>query len=158
MAERFGDRASFAIEVGPHQSPDLRTVDLWAGSQRLTRDDNCAFIPCIVLTMQSAASQILHRKLPGCPFPDRTPQEIFQLLHADDSEFRESFWFLQWGEIVDNVELYAYLDDLLVLMFQFWREPVTRVTRRKTFVAAMQPDEFVTTVQAAIEMIRSDPI
>jgi hypothetical protein len=30
MTQRFGDRTTFAVEVGPSMSADLRVVDLWA--------------------------------------------------------------------------------------------------------------------------------
>jgi hypothetical protein len=42
------------------------------------------------------------------------------MAQADETAFRESFWFMQWGEIIDNVARYAYLDDVLVLVFAFW--------------------------------------
>ncbi|OKI79503.1 hypothetical protein A6A27_40595 [Micromonospora sp. CB01531] len=59
------------------------------------------------------------RDVKPCPFPGRAPEEIFRLLHADETVFREQFWFMHWGETVDNVSTYAYLDDDLVFRLSF---------------------------------------
>jgi hypothetical protein len=42
-------------------------------------------------------------------------------LEQDETEFREQFWFMLWGETIDDVSRYAYLDGDLVLVFAFWR-------------------------------------
>jgi hypothetical protein len=39
MTQRFGDRTTFAVEVGQSMSADLRVVDLWAAGKWLTTDD-----------------------------------------------------------------------------------------------------------------------
>jgi hypothetical protein len=71
--------------------------------------------------MRSDADRVRRRDVRPCPFPGRAPEEIFRLLHGDETGFREQFWFMQWGETLDNVSLYAYLNDDLVIVFQFWR-------------------------------------
>jgi hypothetical protein len=95
--------------------------------------------------------------LPPSPSPDCAPEEIFRLLQEDATEFRESFWFMRWGEIVDNVSKYAYLDDELVVVFEFWRaqHPV-RQDRGKVFVARLQPDEFATLVDNAADLMDTE--
>jgi hypothetical protein len=155
MADRFGNRATFAVEIGPPQGLELRMIDLWAGGQWLTRDDNVAFVPFVERAMRATAQQLRQRDLPGCPFPGRAPQEIYRLLD-DDGELRESFWFLQWGEVVDNVSLYAYLDAHLVLVFQFWRDAVPTGTAREVFTASVPVDEFVASVESAADALRGD--
>lgn len=150
MARLFGDRDTFAVEFGPIQPPALRVVDLWMVGQRLTVDDNVAFVPFLCRAMRSTAAQVRRRGLAACPLPGRSPEEIFRLLQADETAFRESFWFMQWGEILDNVSRYAYLDDDLVIVFAFWRLLDARGQGRgEVFVATLQPDEFATTVEDA---------
>jgi hypothetical protein len=40
MTRPFGDRATFAVEVGEPTAAALRVVDLWAAGTWLTTDDN----------------------------------------------------------------------------------------------------------------------
>ncbi|GAA2616731.1 hypothetical protein [Paractinoplanes durhamensis] len=146
---RFGDRASFAVEAGEFQSPQLRVVDLWAGGERLTVDDNTAYLPVFIGFMRSTADQVRRRELQPCPFPGRSPEDNFRRLERAKPELRERFWFMQWGETVDNVAKYAYLDnDVLVIVFSFWRE-----ARGRTFVARIPPEEFVTTLVTAADLL-----
>lgn len=147
---RFGDRATFAVEIGEATSADLRTVDLWAAGERLTVDDNSAYLPFFSRAMRVTAAQVHRRALRPCPFPGLTPEENFGLLDADPTETREDFWFMQWGETVDNVSRYAYLDGDLVIIFAFSRttHPVPEDLGR-VFVARIAPDEFVTTLEEA---------
>lgn len=160
---RFGGLATFAVEIGEIEPYQLRVVDLWAAGKRLTTDDNYAFLPFFINAMRSSAAQVRRRDVRPCPFPDRTPEEIFRLLHADDTEFREQFWFMQWGEIVDNVSKYAYLDDDLVIVFAFWRRTHPFPDDLgKVFVARIPPDKFVATVEEAadlldVEFVHTDP-
>ncbi|MEU4334813.1 hypothetical protein AB0F59_09325 [Micromonospora lupini] len=157
---RFGDLATFAVEIGeigeiePYQ---LRVVDLWAAGKRLTTEDNYAFLPYFINVMRSSAAQVRRRDVRPCPFPGRTPEQIFRLLHADDTEFREQFWFMQWGETVDNVSTYAYLDDDLVIVFAFWRSAHPYPDDLGTvFVARIPPDEFVATVEEAADLLDAE--
>lgn len=68
-----------------------------------------------------------------------------------------------WGETVDNVSRYAYLDDDLVIIFAFWRpkHPFPE-DLGKVFVARIPPDEFAATLEKAAELmdaefVRQDP-
>jgi hypothetical protein len=67
---------------------------------------------------------------------------------------REQFWFIQWGEIVDNVSCYAYLDDDLVIVLAFRKEhhPLP-ADLGKVFVARLGPDEFVAAIEGAADLI-----
>jgi hypothetical protein len=128
---------------------DFRIVDLWAGGRRLTCHDNAAYTPTLVLYMRSAAELVRGRKVPPCPFPWRSPAEVFRLLNANESELREQFWLLRhWDEIVDNVETYTWLDDALVLACRI-RQPF----RSEIFVARVPPDEFVATIDEAARIL-----
>ncbi|MGC4750471.1 hypothetical protein ACLQ28_33105 [Micromonospora sp. DT201] len=159
MTRRFGDRDTFAVEVGEVESPHLRTVDLWAAGTQLTTDDNSAYVPSLLAAMRSTAARVRQRHVPACPFPGRSPEDVFRLLEQDGTEFRERFWFLQWGEILDNVPRYAYLDGDLVLVFSFWRptHPLPD-DLGAIFVATIAPDEFVATVLAAADLLDVEPV
>ncbi|WP_018790403.1 hypothetical protein [Salinispora arenicola] len=154
MARRFGDRATFAVEIGEVEPHQLRVVDLWAGGKRLTTEDNWAFLPFFIRAVRSSAAQVRRRDVKACPFPGRAPKEIFRLLHADETQFREQFWFMQWDETVDNVFKYTYLEEDLVIVFAFWRadHPFPE-DLGKVFVARIPPEEFVATVEAAADLL-----
>ncbi|WP_343447795.1 hypothetical protein [Micromonospora schwarzwaldensis] len=154
MTRRFGDRAIFAVEVGESISSELRVVDLWAAGKWLTTDDNVAFLPSFLRFLRSSAAQVRRRDVQACPYLERTPEEIFGLLKADETEFREQFCFMTWGETVDNVSRYAWMDDDLVIVFAFRRpahpfpEDLGRV-----FVARIPPDAFATTLEEAADLL-----
>ncbi|BCY10639.1 hypothetical protein [Actinoplanes sp. L3-i22] len=154
MTERFGDRATFAVEIGGVATPGLRVVDVWAAGRRLTVDDNAAYVPSLAFYMRADAQRVRAGDLPACPFPGRSPEEIFGLVHADRTEFRERFWFLRWTEIVDNVSTYAYLDGDVVLGFRFWRDthPVPEELGR-FFTTRIPPEEFATIVENAVDAL-----
>lgn len=106
----------------------------------------------------------LRRDVRPCPFPGRAPEEIFRLPHADETELREQFWFLRWGEVVDNVPTYAYLDrHELVIVFSFRRAShPSPEDLGKIFAVRIPPDTFATTVEEAndpldAEFVTVDP-
>lgn len=154
--KRFGDRAKFAIEVGRPQSSSLRVVDLWAAGKLLTTDDNTAFVPSFSPFLRSSAAKVRRGDVKGCPFPKRSPEQNFELLLADQTEFREQYWLMHWGETVDNVHSYTYLDRDLVIVFTFWRpqHPFPE-DRGKIFVARIPPEEFVSSLEAAADLLDS---
>ncbi|MEU7826221.1 hypothetical protein [Catellatospora sp. NPDC049133] len=157
MTRRFGNRSTFAVEVGEVWSRDLRIVDLWAGGKRLTTDDDTAFVPSICHQMRLTAELVRRREIPPCPVTGRPPEEIFRRLQADETEFRERYWFMVWSEILDNVSKYAYLDDDLVIVFAFWRAThPSPEDLGKVFTARIPPDEFATTVQEAADLLHTE--
>jgi hypothetical protein len=146
------------VEVG-EVSHNLRVVDLWAGGKWLTTDDNFAFPPTFIHAVRTTAAQVRRGEVGPCPFPDRSPEEIFQLLQADDeSDFRQRFWLMHWGETVDNVSSYVYLDgDDLVIVFDFWREwHRFPEDLGKVFVARIPPDEFATILEDAADLLDAE--
>jgi len=156
MAKRFGDRATFAVEVGPLEPSDLRIVDLWAADTLLTTEDNTAFVPSFSRFLRSSAVQVRRGEVKPCPFPEHPPEQSFHLLHPDQTGFREQYWFMRWGETVDNVSSYAYLNDDLVIVFTFWRTPQPFLANLgKVFVARIPPQEFVDTLDAAADYLDS---
>jgi hypothetical protein len=154
MTRRFGDRATFAVGVGEIESPALRTVDLWAAGKWLTTDDNVAYVPSFSRYMRLDAERVRRRDVQPCPSPGRALEEIFRSLHTDKTGFREQFWFMRWSETLDNVSAYAYLDDDLVIVFQFWRtsHPFPE-DLGKAFLARLPPDEFVEIVEEAADLL-----
>jgi hypothetical protein len=156
MTKRFGDRATFGVEVGQCKGPDLRIVDLWAAGTLLTTDDNTAYAPSFSPFLRSSAAQVHRREIKPSPFPEHSPEQNFQRLYADQTEFREQYWFMHWGETVDNVSSYAYLDAELVIVFSFWRTQQPFLENLgKVFVARMPPQEFVDTLDAAADYLDS---
>ncbi|GIH19000.1 hypothetical protein [Rugosimonospora africana] len=158
MRRSLGNRATFAVEVADTEPHALRTVDVWAAGKRLTIADNSAFVPSFSRAMRSSAAQARRHDVKPCPLPGRSPEEIFRLLHADHTEFREQFWFMQWGETIDNVATYAYLDNNdLVIVFAFWREdhPFPE-DLGKVFVARIPPDEFAVIAEQAADLLEAE--
>lgn len=150
--EQFGDRPTFALEVGENVSANLRTVDLWAGGMRLTSDDNVVYLPSFRRMVRESAARVRRREVPLRPFPGLSPAQIFRLLQADETDLREQFWFLRWGETVDNVSAYAFLDgDDLVIGFTFWRE--THPDRGEVFVVRMSADAFAASCEQAADLL-----
>ena len=147
------------MEIGKITPPSLRTVDLWAGGKWLTTDDNTVFLPAFVPFLRSTADQVRRREVSPRPFPGRSPEEIFRLLLADDeTDFREQFWLLHWGETVDNVTSYVFMDgDDLMIVFGFWREhhPFP-ADLGKVFVARIPPDEFADVLEQAADLLDAD--
>jgi hypothetical protein len=96
---------------------------VYAGGRRLTVDDDVAFVPSVRWLMQDDAERVSAGAVPPNPAVGRTPEEIYEVLHADDTEWREHFWLLQWGPTLDNVLFYAYVEaDELVIVFAFCRD------------------------------------
>ena len=156
MTQRFGDRARFSVEIGEITPPSLRTVDLWAAGKRLTTDDNTVFLPTFIQFLRSTASRVRRRDVSPRPFPERSAEETFQLLNADDeTAFREQFWLMHWGETVDNVTSYVYLDDDdLLIVFGYWRaEHPFPEDLGKVFVARIPPDEFAVILDQSADLL-----
>jgi hypothetical protein len=154
MTQLFGNRATFAVDVGPLDSSDLRTVDLWAGGTLLTPVDNMAFVPAFTHLMRSSAARVRQGKVPNRPYPWLSPEENFRRLHADQTEFSERYWFLHWGETVDNVAAYAYLNGDLMIPFTFWRaDHPSPQEIGKVFLAQIPPQDLVEILEAAADFL-----
>lgn len=141
------------MEVGEATAPALRVVDLWAAGTLITTDDNMAYVPSFTHYMRLEAERVRRGDVPSCPFPGRTPEEVFRLLRADETEFAQRFWFMRWSETVDNVSTFACLDDDLVIMFEFWRARPAPHEVGEVFVARLSPEEFVSVVEGAGQVL-----
>jgi hypothetical protein len=106
--------------------------------------------------MRWDAGRVRRRDIRPCPYPGRAPEETFELLHADQTSFREQFWFMQWGEMLDNVSMYAHLNGNLVIVFQFWRasHPFPQ-DLGKVFLATIPPDDFAAIVEEAADLLEA---
>jgi hypothetical protein len=104
--------------------------------------------------MRADADRVRRRGIRLCPFRQLSPEQIFQRLEADETEFREQYWFMTWHEIVDNLSRYAYLDDDLLIVFAFRRADHSVPQGLGTvFVARIPPEEFVTTAHQAADLL-----
>lgn len=159
MSPRFGDRATFAVEFGAFSSPALQIADLWAGGKHLTVDDNTAYLPYFRRVVRETAARV--REIRPNPWPGRTPLKVFRALNKQNWDFRSSYRFLEWDETVDNVTMFAYLEDGdVVLVFAYWRPTHPRPEElRQVFVATMNPAVLTTVLeQAADEMDRNQSV
>jgi hypothetical protein len=150
MTRRFGDRAGFCVEVGEPTSPALRVVDLWAAGQRLTVDDNTAYVPSLTHYMRLEAERVRRGDVPPRPFPKGNPEEMFRWLRRNKKGSAQKFWFLRWSEILDDVSTYAYrADDDLTILFAFWQttEP------GQTFELRIPAREFTAVVEEAADFL-----
>ncbi|MEU4237184.1 hypothetical protein [Actinoplanes sp. NPDC026619] len=157
MTRRFGDRGTFGVEAGEIISNAQRVVHLWLGDHLLTADDHTVYLPSFLHYLRLDVERVRRREIEPCPFPGRSPEQIFRLLKADQTGFRERFWFMQWDAAVDNVLMYAYLDVDLVIVFEFWRNthPLPE-DRHKAFVARVPPADFVATTESAAALLDAE--
>ena len=150
MIHRFGDRGTFAVEVGEVEPHQLRVVDLWAAGHRLTVKDNWAYVPQFALSMRHTVEDVRRREVPRCPWPGRPPEKIYRRLHHGKPEFRQRFWFMHWGPTVDNLSTYAYLDrGDLVMVIAFYG-------KRGVHVVRTPPEDFVAVLEAAADRLEAD--
>ncbi len=63
----------------------------------------------------------------------------------------------RWTEIVDNVSIYAYLDEDLVVLFEFGRDdhPVPE-DLGEVFAARLPPERFLAIVEEATDLLDAD--
>lgn len=141
----------FAVEIGGYYNPVLRLVDLWAAGHRLTTVDNAAYVPFFARCMLGTADYLRSGRVPGAPFPGTPADQTHRQLHADDeSDFREQFWIMHWGETVDNFAKYAWAEgENLVLTFQFYGDD-------EIFTVRMPAAELAATLDAAANLLISE--
>jgi hypothetical protein len=107
-------------------------------------------VPTLVADMRCSAELVRRKEVPARPFPRRSPAEVFRLLRANETEFRQRFWLLNpWDEIMDSAETYTWVDGPLLVIAARIRRPV----HTEIFVARVPQDEFVTTVDEAVSFL-----
>lgn len=108
--------------------------------------------------MRRDAHRVRLGDIPPRPFAGQAPEAVYRLLRADRTGFGQQFWFLRWGETVDNVAAYAYLEGDLVIVFE--HRPTTDpavANLGKVSVARIPPDDFVAMVDEAADALDAEP-
>jgi hypothetical protein len=109
----FGDPAAFALALGERAeraelNDKLRVLDVWVGGDRVTTEDNLAFIPQMRATLEREARGLATRINLDEPFPNAPLAEQHMMLEATDDGSAEKFWFLHWGPTTDNCSAFVY--------------------------------------------------
>lgn len=131
MLQLFGHRARFAIEIGEFhgESDNCRRVDVWAADRWLTCDDNTAYVPQFIGSVEGSVRYLISdhpfRRF-GRPYPELSPADNHRRLCAvaatDNTESR-NYAFMDWGPTADNVCMHLFQEgDTAFLPFSFWRE------------------------------------
>ncbi|MFI7060162.1 hypothetical protein ACIBL3_04190 [Kribbella sp. NPDC050124] len=117
------------MEVGDWAGPALRRVDLWAGGEWLTCDDNMAFVPQFRRSVARTAAWLRAGHGWALPFAGLSAAAAHRRLIAgtgreeEDDALRRRFHFGDWGPTTDNVEAFLFRDgERLEITWQFWRE------------------------------------
>lgn len=159
MKQCFGDRSTFAIELGNSDdvSPDLRTVDVYADGRWLTCDDNVVYLPQFIGSLNDDLDWAItpegdKRDTP--PFPDRSPVENHRemlRLAIDDNDLHLFHSFMDWGPTSDNVSMHLFrIDGTAHRPFSFWRESHHDPTERDTiYCARLSVDDLRVTLHRA---------
>jgi hypothetical protein len=157
----LGSKERFALEVGERRG-GLRRVDVWAGGQWLTCDDNMAYVPQLRWSVQHDRARLDSIKSSPSPFPGLPPAAVHRQLLADDEGLREQWWFLQWGPTTDNVLAHLFRDgDHLVITVEFCREEYLRRHPEHigaAFVVEIEVEELAGILQNAVVALGRDPI
>jgi hypothetical protein len=152
MIERFGDRARFAIEVGPVLNPRLRVVDLWAANVHLTCDDNHAYVSQFCASMERTLDRLTPTFGRPLPWPELGPEECHRRLQAGGYEACSPHFFLDWGPTTDNLQSLVFQDaDDLILTTAFWRPQHPRPEELgKVFVVRLAEHQLLNDLRAAL--------
>jgi hypothetical protein len=126
----FGDKRTFAVEVGDWVGSALRRVDLWVADQWVTCDDNLAFVSQFRIAVRDTALRLRSGQGSSLPFAGLSPVATHRRLLAgierldDDGELGQRSWFFDgWGPTTDNVLAFVFREgDNAVITLQFWRE------------------------------------
>lgn len=153
----LGSRARFAIEVGEEQgSPELRTVDIWAGGQRWTCEDDTAFVPQLVGSIEGTLRALrsgADLSVPvGIASPEAAHREVFGAEREDLRRFRLG----PWGPTTDNLLVCVFRagQDLLIT-FRYWRSPGTAEgARGAVFVVRIPEEEWTGILEEAVSVLR----
>jgi hypothetical protein len=118
VAQRFGDRSRFAVEVGDcwQGGPGVRVVDVWAADRWLTCDDNHALVTHFAGMLQRAVGSLLaeeprYRRVVDRPYPDLSVADNHRRLCADAETDNSEYLacrFMDWGPTADNVRMHLF--------------------------------------------------
>jgi hypothetical protein len=156
----LGTKERFALELG-EQREGLRRVDTWAAGQWLTCDDNMAYVPQLLRSIQDDCERLDSIEVSPPLFPGLSPAAVHRRLLADEGELRERWQFLDWGPTTDNVlaHLLRY-GSHLVMTVGFWREEHLRRHPEHmgaVFVADIEAEELAGILQGAVAALDRGP-
>ena len=159
MTRRFGDRNTFAIEIGSaeEESVDLRTVDVFAAGRWLTCDDNVVFLPQFIGSLNDDLNWLVSpatQKRDKLPFDTLSPIENHRKMlnvAMDDNDLYLFHRFMDWGPTADNVSMHMFRSDgVASLPFSFWRENHHDQSELETvFCAELPAHDLLTTLHHA---------
>ena len=159
MTQRFGERNTFAIELGKpdEASPDLRTVDVYAAGRWLTCADNVAFLPQFIGSLNDDLNWLITpptQKRDKLPFDTLSPTENHNemlKIATEDNDLHLFHRFMDWGPTADNVSMHLFRSDgTASLPFSFWRENHHDPNELETtFCAKLPANDLMTTLHHA---------
>ncbi len=130
-----GDPKQLTIEIGPGSNDGVRTFDVIAGDIILTCDDNVAYVPQLLTSLNVDAARLSSQDY--VRFSERLPNGSIEEKHRflttltgtdqkieliDSDEVFSSFRFLDWGPVTDNLTSFLLQDQSgLFLTYCFWR-------------------------------------
>lgn len=171
----FGERASFAVEVGKclgepgaqaSRNGSMRRVDLWAAGQWLTRDDNQVYVPHFAGTLARDVDfllRALQTERLVRPWPELPVLENFRRLRADatagDNQRYLAYRFMDWGPTSDNMSAVLFCEGgHAQILFVFARPKRGSETSDvdQVFVAELPALELVEVLHGAAWMLLTD--
>ncbi len=132
----IGNKSSFAIEIGGLNSdhPDLRLVDFWAGNTRLCIDDNTAFVPQFLASLEWETQKTFCSPQHDKVLDHKTPVEMAIFIKSTrdeksanyglhDDEIYPIYSFLDLGPTTDNLSAFLFRrTNATHLVYSFWRD------------------------------------
>ncbi|WP_432920427.1 hypothetical protein ACQPZZ_20435 [Microbispora sp. CA-135349] len=163
MTVLLGDKQRFGMEVGDWVDSELRQVDLWIAGQRLTCDDNLAFVKQFRLSVAGTARWMRSGGGSPPPFPGLSPVAAHRRLVDESEDFEETAWncrFFGWGPTTDNLQAFAFREGAhLTITVAFWREEHLREHPEhagKVWVAELRTEEFLGLLEELVAIIDRD--
>jgi hypothetical protein len=132
----IGNKSTFAFEIGQHSSEtELRTVDIVIGNRYVCRDDNSAYVPQFIASMQCDIERIFDNDWNKYHeyFKRKSINEIHEFIlrtrtegtreyDIEDDSIYPLHKFLDWGPTTDNLCCFIIpINDKHYLTYQFWR-------------------------------------
>ena len=157
---RFGERESFAVEIGPvdRDAPttQVRRVDLWAAGRQLSCDDNDTFVPAFCLSVEATITSLLSDNDRSLPSPELSLEENHRRLWEAEYEDRSPYRFLSWGPTTDNLSALLFRrGSTAIITFEFWRESHPRSDEvGRVFTCELPERELLRSLHEAVCLLR----
>jgi hypothetical protein len=155
----FGDRTTFAIEVGANDArhPSTRTVDIWIDGRSMSCDDNTVYVPQFQHLIGLDLARVLNESFVFAPYNCKDPTEIHHRLRSDATDLPEQYWFLHCGPTTDNMATYLFkCEEGLVITSEFWR-PTHRPANEigLIFQTKLKVNDLIRTLDQTIDALSS---